>query len=75
MPLVFTQKHKMRTVGAVDFFVTEEFGQRLYDSCKDVKFAAMNTRAMDFIGGGAINYTGTVPPFSLRLFSTRCSYN
>ncbi|XP_024370575.1 uncharacterized protein [Physcomitrium patens] len=46
-----------RTVAAVDLFVTEEYGQRIYDSCKDVKFAAMNTRAMDFIGGGARNYT------------------
>ncbi|KAG0593289.1 hypothetical protein KC19_1G318700 [Ceratodon purpureus] len=50
-------KHKKSTVAAVDFFVTEEYGQRFYDSCKDVKFAAMNTRAMDFIGGGAKNYT------------------
>lgn len=40
--------------------MTKEFGQNLYDSCKDVKFAAMNTRAMDFIGGGALNYTGKI---------------
>ena len=40
--------------------MTKEFGKNLYDSCKDVKFAAMNTRAMDFIGGGAINYTGKI---------------
>ena len=28
-----------------------------YDSCKDVKFGAANSRAMTFIGGGATNYT------------------
>lgn len=51
------EKKAKPTVAAVDLFVTEEYGHRLYDSCKDVKFAAMNTRAMDFIGGGANNYT------------------
>jgi Niemann-Pick C1 protein len=61
------QKPKKRTVAAVDFFVTEEYGQRFYDSCKDVKFAAANTRAMDFIGGGAKNYTGMFHPFEYRL--------
>lgn len=44
------------TVQSIDFFVTDQYGTKLYDSCKDVKFAAMNTRAMDFIGGGAKNY-------------------
>ncbi|MCO5604732.1 hypothetical protein L7F22_058902 [Adiantum nelumboides] len=43
------------TVVGIDFFVTEEYGLQLYDSCKDVKFGASNTRAMDFIGGGAKN--------------------
>lgn len=46
------------TVQSIDFFVTDQYGTKLYDSCKDVKFAAMNTRAMDFIGGGAKNYRG-----------------
>jgi Niemann-Pick C1 protein len=54
------QDAEPNTVKGIDFFVTKEFGQNLYDSCKDVKFAAMNTRAMDFIGGGAINYTGKI---------------
>jgi hypothetical protein len=48
----------VETIKAIDFFVTEEFGSRFYDSCKDVKFAAMNTRALDFVGGGARNYSG-----------------
>eukprot|EP00250_Pteridium_aquilinum_P011541 c20139_g1_i1 orf=465-4397(-) len=43
------------TVTGIDFFVTEEYGLQLYESCKDVKFGAANTRAMDFIGGGAKN--------------------
>eukprot|EP00249_Psilotum_nudum_P020094 c27562_g2_i2 orf=166-3330(+) len=41
------------TVKAVDFYVTEGYGEMLYSSCKDVTFGAMNTRAMDFVGGGA----------------------
>ncbi|XP_031382221.1 NPC intracellular cholesterol transporter 1 [Punica granatum] len=44
------------TVDAIDFFVTEEFGEGLYNSCKDVKFGTMNTRALEFIGAGARNY-------------------
>ncbi|XP_056169601.1 uncharacterized protein LOC115672607 isoform X2 [Syzygium oleosum] len=43
-------------VDAIDFFVTDIFGERLYDSCKDVKFGTMNTRAIDFIGAGAKSY-------------------
>ncbi|KAH7388448.1 hypothetical protein KP509_16G076200 [Ceratopteris richardii] len=43
------------TVTGIYFFVTEEYGLELYESCKDVKFGAANTRAMDFIGGGAKN--------------------
>ncbi|XP_048128326.1 NPC intracellular cholesterol transporter 1 isoform X2 [Rhodamnia argentea] len=43
-------------VDAIHFFVTDTFGERLYDSCKDVKFGTMNTRAIDFIGAGAKSY-------------------
>ncbi|KAK7299788.1 hypothetical protein RJT34_10616 [Clitoria ternatea] len=43
------------TVDGIDFYLTENFGEGLYKSCKDVKFGTMNTRAMDFIGGGANN--------------------
>ncbi|XP_064946929.1 uncharacterized protein LOC135597631 isoform X4 [Musa acuminata AAA Group] len=43
-------------VDAIDFYVTHYFGEQLFNSCKDVKFGSMNTRAMDFIGAGAKNY-------------------
>ncbi|KAF8498422.1 hypothetical protein JB92DRAFT_2673655, partial [Gautieria morchelliformis] len=42
---------------SVDFDVTEQFSQGIYDSCKDTKFSASNEYAMDFIGGGAKNYS------------------
>ncbi|KAI4388512.1 hypothetical protein MLD38_000833 [Melastoma candidum] len=45
------------TVDGIDYFVTETFGKGLYDSCKEVKFGTMNTRAMEFIGAGAKNFT------------------
>ncbi|KAH9315626.1 hypothetical protein KI387_024253, partial [Taxus chinensis] len=44
------------TVAGITFFVTDTFGKELYNSCKDVKFGAMNTRAIDFVGGGARDY-------------------
>ncbi|RRT67603.1 hypothetical protein BHE74_00058978 [Ensete ventricosum] len=44
-------------VDAIDFYVTHDFGEQLFNSCKDVKFGSMNTRAMDFIGAGAKNYS------------------
>uniref|UniRef100_A0A7C9FG71 SSD domain-containing protein n=2 Tax=Opuntia streptacantha TaxID=393608 RepID=A0A7C9FG71_OPUST len=44
------------TVDGIDFYVSEDFGEGLYDSCKDVKFGSMNTRAIDFVGAGAKNY-------------------
>lgn len=44
------------TVDAIDFYATETFGDGLYQACKDVKFGTMNTRAIDFVGGGAANY-------------------
>ncbi|GBG66859.1 hypothetical protein CBR_g70736 [Chara braunii] len=43
-------------VEAIDLFVAEKSSIRFYDSCADVKFAAMNTRALDFVGGGATDY-------------------
>lgn len=48
------------TVDGIDYYVTEKFGKGLYDSCKDVKFGTMNTRAIDFVGGGAKNYEGSI---------------
>ncbi|XP_057966308.1 uncharacterized protein LOC131156550 [Malania oleifera] len=44
------------TVDGIDFFVTDAFGEGLYNSCKDVKFGTMNTRALDFVGAGAKNF-------------------
>ncbi|KAK7311019.1 hypothetical protein RJT34_08869 [Clitoria ternatea] len=44
------------TVGGIDYFVTDAFGEGLYESCKDVKFGTMNSRAMQFIGAGAQNF-------------------
>ncbi|KAH7127186.1 sterol-sensing domain of SREBP cleavage-activation-domain-containing protein [Dendryphion nanum] len=41
----------------LDHLVTNEYASGFYDSCKDVKFGATNGNAMDFIGGGAKNYT------------------
>jgi Niemann-Pick C1 protein len=44
-------------VTELDQLVSDEYGSGFYDSCKDVKFGATNSNAMDFIGGGAKNYT------------------
>ncbi|GMH04666.1 hypothetical protein Nepgr_006506 [Nepenthes gracilis] len=45
------------TVDGIDFYISDTFGKGLYDSCKDVKFGTMNTRAIDFVAGGAQNFT------------------
>ncbi|KAK8623227.1 hypothetical protein V6N13_118115 [Hibiscus sabdariffa] len=44
------------TVDGIDFYITDDFGEGMYESCKDVKFGTMNTRAMEFIGAGAKNF-------------------
>ncbi|XP_057974422.1 uncharacterized protein LOC131162209 isoform X2 [Malania oleifera] len=44
------------TVNGIDFFVSDAFGEGLYNSCKDVKFGTMNSRALEFIGAGAQNF-------------------
>ncbi|XP_039000502.1 NPC intracellular cholesterol transporter 1-like [Hibiscus syriacus] len=44
------------TVDGIDYYITDDFGEGLYESCKDVKFGTMNTRAMEFIGAGAKNF-------------------
>ena len=43
---------------SIDFYVSDAFGEGLYDSCKEVKFGTMNTRAIEFIGAGATNFRG-----------------
>ena len=40
----------------VDYWVAPEFGERFFNSCKDVKFGAANLPAMSFIGGGATTF-------------------
>lgn len=45
-------------MSGIDFYVYDSFGDGLYESCKDVKFGTMNSRAINFIGAGAKNFTG-----------------
>lgn len=44
-------------VTELDNLWSDKYGSGFYDSCKDVKFGATGGKAMDFIGGGAKNYT------------------
>jgi Niemann-Pick C1 protein len=44
-------------VTELDQLLSDEYSSGFYNSCKDVKFGATGGRAMDFIGGGAKNYT------------------
>lgn len=55
---VLPQVNGNMTVDGIDFYVADTFGEGLYDSCKDVKFGTMNTRAIDFVGAGAKNFKG-----------------
>ncbi|KAJ6986251.1 complex glycan less family protein [Populus alba x Populus x berolinensis] len=58
------------TVDGIAYYVTDDFGERLYDSCKDVKFGTMNTRALDFVGGGANKFKdGTDPNVKSKAMS------
>jgi photosystem I subunit 4 len=38
------------TVDGIDYHITDTFGEGLYESCKEVKFGTMNTRAINFVG-------------------------
>lgn len=58
--LFFSQINSTMTVDGLDYYVTTNYGEELYDSCKDVKFGTLNTRAMDFIGAGAKTYKGKI---------------
>lgn len=51
------EKNGKMMVTELDQLISEEYGTGFYDSCKEVKFGASNAKAMDFIGGGADNYT------------------
>ncbi|CAJ1973140.1 unnamed protein product [Sphenostylis stenocarpa] len=44
------------TVGGIEYLITDAFGEGLYESCKEVKFGTMNSRALQFIGAGAQNF-------------------
>lgn len=44
-------------VTELDNLWSDDYGKGFYNSCKDVKFGATGGKAMDFIGGGAKNYT------------------
>ncbi|KAL5557719.1 hypothetical protein UlMin_033930 [Ulmus minor] len=44
------------TVDGIDFYITDAFGEGMYESCKEVKFGTMNSRAIEFIGAGAKNF-------------------
>lgn len=51
------EKNGKQMVTELDQLVSEEYGSGFYESCKEVKFGSTNARAIDFIGGGAKNYT------------------
>ncbi|KAI2636722.1 patched family-domain-containing protein [Xylaria nigripes] len=54
-----TQKLRAGTaVAEIDQLITKDYGEGFYDSCKEVKFGPSNSRAMNFIGGGATDYMG-----------------
>ena len=48
---------KKLIVTELDNLWSDNYGKGFYNSCKDVKFGATGGKAMDFIGGGAKNYT------------------
>ncbi|EEP76462.1 hypothetical protein UREG_01311 [Uncinocarpus reesii 1704] len=55
-----TQTEEVRgklLVTELDNLWSEKYQSGFYDSCKDVKNGASGGKAMDFIGGGAKNYT------------------
>ena len=51
------EKNGKVLVTELDQLVSNDYGSGFYDSCKDVKFGPSNSHAMDFVGGGAQNYT------------------
>jgi Niemann-Pick C1 protein len=51
------EKGGKEMVAELDQLISNEYGTGFFDSCKEVKFGSTNSNAMDFIGGGAKNYT------------------
>ncbi|KAL4457923.1 hypothetical protein ABPG75_012788 [Micractinium tetrahymenae] len=43
-------------VAEIDYFVAASFGERFYNSCRDVVYPVMNQPAMKFVGGGARDF-------------------
>lgn len=50
------EDNKGLAIKSLDFYVNPTFGKAFYDACKNVKFAATNGYAMEFIGGNAQNW-------------------
>ncbi|KAG7120022.1 NPC intracellular sterol transporter 1-related protein 1 like [Verticillium longisporum] len=50
-------KNGKTMVTELDQLISETYGTGFYDSCKEVKFGPSNSKAMDFIGGSAKNYS------------------
>ncbi|KAF9040634.1 patched family-domain-containing protein [Panaeolus papilionaceus] len=46
-----------KAVTSLDFFVADQYAKGFFDSCKGVQYGNTNGYIMDFIGGGAKNYT------------------
>ncbi|KAF8974608.1 patched family-domain-containing protein [Flammula alnicola] len=44
-------------VKSLDFYVSKQYGQGFFDSCKSVQYGNTNGYVMDLIGGGAKNYS------------------
>jgi hypothetical protein len=70
----FIQESGNSTIAGITFFVSDTFGEALYSSCKDVKFGSMNTRAIDFVGGGARDHKGECLPFFKQALLTSSLY-
>ena len=51
------EKNGKFLVTELDHLVSDSYGGAFYNSCKDVKFGATGSKAMDLIGGGAKNFT------------------
>lgn len=56
--LFVSQIQNNSTVDGIRYYITDAFGEGLYDSCKDVKFGSSNSRALEFLGAGAKNFKG-----------------
>ena len=52
-----TASTKKLIITELDNLWSDRYGKGFYNSCKDVKLGATGGKAMDFIGGGAKNYT------------------